>query len=66
MRTMAKKPGHHDLFATVPVELWRALCADAEANQRSATGQLIWILREKYPEAKRQRPGEEPKRKGAK
>jgi hypothetical protein len=46
-----KREGYHDLFAQIPVELWQALNHDAERNERTATKQLIWILRERYPEA---------------
>lgn len=45
------KEGVHNMFAQIPVELWHALNADAEQHQRSATGQLIWILRQQYPDA---------------
>ncbi len=45
------KEGYHDLFAQIPKPLWHALCADADANERSATGKLIWILKQRYPDA---------------
>ncbi len=45
------KEGYHDMFAQIPEPLWQALCADASANERSATGQLVWILKQRYPDA---------------
>jgi hypothetical protein len=49
---MAKpKEGYHDMFAQIPEGLWQALADDAERNQRSATGHLIWLLRQQYPNA---------------
>jgi hypothetical protein len=68
---MAKpRKGYHDLFAQIPDGLWDALNADADANQRTATGQLIWILRQQYPDAPlgepEAPPAEAKKRKGKK
>jgi hypothetical protein len=49
---MAKpREGYHDVFAQIPEPLWQALSEDAERNERSATGQLIWLLRQQYPDA---------------
>ena len=49
---MAKpREGYHDMFAQIPEALWQALNADAERNMRNATSQLIWILKERYPNA---------------
>jgi hypothetical protein len=49
---MAKpREGYHDLFAQIPKALWQALNVEAEKNLRNATAQLIWILRERYPDA---------------
>jgi hypothetical protein len=49
---MAKpREGYHDMFAQIPKTLWHALNDDAEKNDRTATRQLIWILKERYPHA---------------
>jgi hypothetical protein len=49
---MAKpRAGYHDVFAQIPKPLWEAMNAEALANLRNATAQLIWILRERYPDA---------------
>ena len=49
---MAKpKEGFHDLFAQIPEELWQALAAEADREQRSITGQLIYLLKQRYPDA---------------
>jgi hypothetical protein len=57
---MAKpKEGHHDCFFQIPDELWEALNKEADENLRSATNQVIWILRERYgasePKGKKRR-----------
>ena len=59
------RDGYHDLFAQVPEDLWQALRAEAEAEERSATAQLIYILRGRYgrPEPPRQPPAPRPGRK---
>jgi hypothetical protein len=44
------------MFTQIPVELWQALNEDAERNARSATKQLLWILRQQYPDAKPSAP----------
>jgi hypothetical protein len=63
---MAKpREGYHDLFAQIPDELWTALNEDAERNERTATKQLIWILKERYPDAQTEPPPAKKKRKGA-
>lgn len=65
---MAKpKEGFHDLFAQIPEPLWQALSAEADQEQRSITGQLIYLLRQRYPDAaqeepERKRPGRPPKK----
>lgn len=43
-----KREGYHDLFAQIPDECWQALCAEADAENRSATAQLIRLLKERY------------------
>jgi hypothetical protein len=48
------------MFAQLPVELWQALNADAERNDRSATKQLVWILRQQYPQASPGQPEAPP------
>ncbi len=45
---MSRKEGIHDLFARIPKELWEALCAESKQEERSATAQLIHILRQRY------------------
>ncbi len=50
---MTRKENEHDLFARVPKELWEALRSEAKAQQRSATAQLIVILRQRYEKRKK-------------
>lgn len=45
------REGFHDLVTQIPEELWRALCGEAGTESRSATGQLIHILRQRYGDA---------------
>jgi hypothetical protein len=60
---MAKpKEGFHDLFAQVPEELWQALSDEANREQRSVTGQLIYILRQRYPDVSKEPPAAQPRR----
>lgn len=48
MLSMSRKEGLHDLFARIPKELWAALKQEAKSQARSATAQLVVILRERY------------------
>jgi hypothetical protein len=62
---MAKpREGYHDLFAQIPEELWEALNRDADHNERTATGQLIWILRQQYADGDQVEATPAKKRKG--
>lgn len=45
---MSRKENFHDLFARVPEVIWQALKKEAAQQQRTATGQLIFILAERY------------------
>jgi hypothetical protein len=45
------REGYHDFFLQIPDELWEALKADAQKNRRSATGHLLWMLQERFPDA---------------
>lgn len=45
---MSRKDGYHDLFARIPETLWEALRDEASRENRSATAQLIRLLRERY------------------
>ncbi len=45
---MTRKEGEHDLFARIPADLWEKLRAEAREENRSATAQLIVILRQRY------------------
>ena len=45
---MSRKEGMHDLFARVPESLWEALRDEARRENRSATAQLIKMLRDRY------------------
>lgn len=55
MLAMSRKEGLHDLFARIPKELWAALQKEAQSQARSATAQLIVILRERYAKQQRKR-----------
>jgi hypothetical protein len=43
-----KRPGFHDLFAQIPLAVWDALSADAEAKGDSIARVLTEILRRHY------------------
>jgi len=59
---MSKKPDECDLFARgIPKQLREALKDEAGREERSMAGQLIVILRQRYPGAEKARNG----RKGA-
>lgn len=44
----SRKEGYHDAYLRMPVEVWEALREEAEREERSATAQLVHILRERY------------------
>jgi hypothetical protein len=53
----------HDFFLRLPEPLWEALNQSADADQRSATQQAIWILKQHLeaapppsPPAKKKKP----------
>jgi len=59
MQAMPRNPEEHDLFARIPTYLWDKLSEEAEREDRSATAQLIRILRERYggrPKLKSKKP----------
>lgn len=58
---MAKpREGFRDFFAQIPEALFEALRRDAEQSQRTVTGQLIWLLRQQYPDAAQTLSSAEP------
>jgi hypothetical protein len=39
------------VFLQLPLRLVEALQEDARANERTITGQFIWVLKQHYPKA---------------
>jgi hypothetical protein len=46
---MAKQPAGHEFLFRVPRDLWAALKAEADRENRSANAQLVTILQQRYP-----------------
>lgn len=58
---MAKpREGYHDFFVSIPEPLWERLKADAAANDRTVTAQLLRILKATYPDATKPAEAEQP------
>jgi hypothetical protein len=47
----AKREGFHNWLVQLPKSLWEALNREAEREERTATAQLAFILKQRYPEA---------------
>jgi hypothetical protein len=45
---MGRKKDHHDMLARLPEAVWAALADEARREDRSATAQLVYILRTRY------------------